>query len=79
MSTVSISRRDFLKAGGSLIVLFSLPLLAKHAIAAATTSKPVSLDLVESFLAIGADGTVTCYSGKVDLGTGVRTALCSYW
>ena len=75
MSTVSISRRDFLKAGGSLIVLFSLPLVVKQAIAAATTSKPVSLDLVESFLAIGADGTVTCYSGKVDLGTGVRTAL----
>ena len=75
MFTASISRRDFLKAAGSLIVYFSLPLVAKQAIAAATSTKPVSLDRVESFLAIGIDGTITCFSGKVDLGTGVQTAL----
>jgi len=73
MSIESISRRQFLQAGGSLVVAFSLaPLLPANAAAA---DKPVSLDRVESFLAIGADGSVTCYSGKVDLGTGVRTAL----
>src|SRR5271169_5097379 len=75
MSTVSISRRDFLKSGGSLVIAFSLPVVARHAIAATAEGKPVALDRVESFLAIGADGTVTCYSGKVDLGTGVQTAL----
>jgi Aerobic-type carbon monoxide dehydrogenase, large subunit CoxL/CutL homologs len=75
MSTVSISRRDFLKSGGSLVIAFSLPVVARYAIAASAEGKPVSLDRVESFLAIGADGAVTCYSGKVDLGTGVQTAL----
>ena len=30
---------------------------------------------VDSFLTIDADGAVTVYSGKVDLGTGVKTAL----
>src|SRR5262249_1612461 len=38
-------------------------------------AKPVTLDQVESFLAIDAKGRVTLYAGKVDLGTGVRTAL----
>jgi len=76
MNGALISRREFLKTGGSLVVGFSLmPLLPVNAAAVARETKPVSLDRVESFLAIGADGSVTCYSGKVDLGTGVRTAL----
>ncbi len=33
------------------------------------------LDALDSWLAIGADGGVTLYSGKVELGTGVQTAL----
>ena len=37
--------------------------------------KPVALTEVDSFLAIDAGGTVTVYSGKVDLGTGITTAL----
>src|SRR5439155_17086909 len=49
--------------------------IAESALADGEADKPVSLDRVESFLSIGADGTVTCYSGKVDLGTGVHTAL----
>ena len=39
------------------------------------TQKPLDLDHVDSFLAIDPEGKVTVYSGKVDLGTGVRTAL----
>jgi nicotinate dehydrogenase subunit B len=37
--------------------------------------KTVELTEVDGFLAIGADGSVTVYSGKVDLGTGIRTAM----
>ena len=37
--------------------------------------KPVALTEVDSFLAIDKVGNVTVYSGKVDLGTGVTTAL----
>jgi CO/xanthine dehydrogenase Mo-binding subunit len=38
-------------------------------------TKTVALDEVDAFLAITADQKVTVYSGKVDLGTGVRTAM----
>jgi CO/xanthine dehydrogenase Mo-binding subunit len=77
MNGTLVSRREFLKTGGALVVGFSLVPLprANAADAGAAAVKPLSPDRVESFLAIGADGGVTCYSGKVDLGTGVRTAL----
>ncbi|MDB5866604.1 MAG: xanthine dehydrogenase family protein molybdopterin-binding subunit [Betaproteobacteria bacterium] len=79
MANARLSRRDFLKTSGSLVVAFSFgPLLetaGRAAMADGAALKAVSLDQVDSFLSIGVDGTVTCYSGKVDLGTGVRTAL----
>ena len=69
-----IDRRTLLKASGALIVAFSLPL--NHTAARmAAGPKTVSADRVDGFLAIAPDGQVTVYSGKVDLGTGVRTAL----
>ena len=71
------SRRDLLKAGGALVVSFQFAKvdgsLAQDG--AAATAKPVALTEVDSFLAIDTKGLVTIYSGKVDLGTGVRTAL----
>ncbi len=42
---------------------------------APATGKPLALNAVDTFLAIDAKGMVTVYSGKVDLGTGVLTAL----
>src|SRR5271156_2105239 len=69
-----IDRRTLLKASGALIVAFSLPL--DHIAAKMDAgAKTVSADRVDGFLAIASDGQVTAYSGKVDLGTGVRTAL----
>ncbi len=71
-----ITRREFIKSGGALIVGFSLSGPISEALGqAASGSKPVALDEVDSFLAIGQDGIVTVYTGKVDLGTGTRTAL----
>jgi len=70
------SRRDVLK-GGALVVSFSwlgLPFEAFGQTAPAD-AKPLALNAVDSFLAIDAKGMVTVYSGKVDLGTGVETAL----
>ena len=73
------SRREILSAAaGALVVSFSLsgrldPALGQTA--AAPTAKPLGIDQVDAFLAIDAKGQVTVYSGKVDLGTGVRTAL----
>src|SRR5262249_2210383 len=79
--TLIPSRREVLKAG-SLVVAFSLTdgvesILAQpqETSASATPAKPVVLTEVDSFLAIAAAAIVTVYSGKVDLGTGVKTAL----
>ena len=71
---IQISRREALLGSGALVVSFSLvgPLSEGLAQGAA---KPLALTEVDSFLAIDKAGNVTVYSGKVDLGTGVSTAL----
>src|ERR1700692_861720 len=74
-----VSRREFLKLGG-LVVSFALPVRLAFADivelpASATTAKAVAPDQVDGFLAIDRQGNVTVYSGKVDLGTGVRTSI----
>jgi|tagenome__1003787_1003787.scaffolds.fasta_scaffold20967982_2 nicotinate dehydrogenase subunit B len=76
MTSLGTSRRELLKGSGALVVSFAIarrgPAFAQDSPAA---GKPVALDEVDSFLAIDANGRVTVFSGKVDLGTGVRTAL----
>jgi CO/xanthine dehydrogenase Mo-binding subunit len=68
-----ISRRNLLKSGGALVVSFSL---RTRAVAQSTAgAKPVDPKEVDSFLAVHADGSVTVYTGKVDLGTGLRIAI----
>jgi CO/xanthine dehydrogenase Mo-binding subunit len=63
-----------LKGGGALVVAFSFAGPVADALAQGA-AKPVALTEVDAFLAIDPKGRVTCYSGKVDLGTGVTTAL----
>ena len=76
MKTPTISRRQFLKSSGALVVSFNWfpapSLLAQSNVEPRFDADPTQLD---SWLSIAADGTVTVYSGKVDLGTGVETAL----
>ena len=69
------SRRAFIVAGGTLVVAF--PLLPGGSLAetASAESKSVASDRVDAFLSIDGKGEVTVYSGKVELGTGVSTAL----
>jgi hypothetical protein len=76
----SISRRDLLKAGGAMVVSFAfgaIPLAGAHqtAPAAGVGGKPLDPGEVDSFLAIHADGSITVYTGKVDVGTGMRIAV----
>ena len=71
---IQISRRDVLLGAGALIVSFTPAGPLSEAMAQAG-AKPVALTEVDSFLAIDEVGNVTVYSGKVDLGTGVTTAL----
>ena len=66
------TRRSLLKAGGSLVVGFSLAAHLPRALAqagaqgaapAGRPGKPVALDEVDRYLAIGPDGRVTVFSG----------------
>ena len=66
----TVSRRDFLKASGALVVTFGA---AHPMVEAATKSAPartVAIDQVDGFIAIDTQGRVSVFSGKVDLGTG---------
>jgi nicotinate dehydrogenase subunit B len=75
MLDTQLSRRAFLKAGGALVVTFSLAPRALGADATRSPEKSLALDEVASYLAVDGNGMVTLYSGKVELGTGVFTAL----
>ena len=75
-----LSRRDLLKAGGALVVSFAfagipLPAGAQTAPGTGDGGKPLDPSEVDSFLAIHSDGSVTVYTGKVDVGTGMRIAV----
>lgn len=75
MTHDTLTRRDFLKATGTLVVTFTLPATAAAAAAPAPAAKSVSPQEVNGFIAIDDRGQVTVYSGKVDLGTGIQTAM----
>jgi CO/xanthine dehydrogenase Mo-binding subunit len=70
MKSTSFSRRDLFKAGGALIVSFAIH--PQRSDAQGPASRAAEVD---SFLALHADGSVTIYTGKVDLGTGLRVAI----
>jgi nicotinate dehydrogenase subunit B len=72
-----ITRRQFLKATGALVVAFGLPvdLRAQTVPVARTSGGPLVPNQLDSWLTIRQDGMVTVMTGKVELGTGVSTAL----
>ena len=73
-------RRDFLKRSGALIVSFSVwGFGTELSTARAQVFQGVSpgappADQLDSWLAIAADGSVTAYTGKCELGQGMETA-----
>jgi ABC-type glycerol-3-phosphate transport system substrate-binding protein len=75
----TISRRDLLRSSAAIVVGFSLGnlgSLGKRALAQdAAAAKSVDPDQVDSFLAIHHDGSVTVYTSRVDVGTGMRIAI----
>src|SRR5580692_7567566 len=77
MDTKTISRRDLLKSTGVLVVGFSFFGTAAKVLAQGDELSVDGMDptVLDSWLAISKDGTVTVYTGKVELGTGVVTAL----
>src|SRR4026208_814233 len=80
MKTLDITRRQFLKGTGALIVSFNLlppagKVFAQFATLPSGDIDPTSLD---SWLAITPDGYVTFYTSKVEIGTGTITALAQF-
>ena len=80
MAALSISRRSFLAAGGVLVVGLGLDGVGRasaQTVAGADRflGKSLAPDAVDSFLAVHADGSVTLFVGKVDIGTGGRIAM----
>ena len=71
----SLARRRLLQGGGAIVVSFAFYPAPKAMAQSQPGAKPVTLTQVDSFVAIDANGLATIYSGKVDTGTGVRTAL----
>jgi CO/xanthine dehydrogenase Mo-binding subunit len=76
----ALSRRQFLASGGALVVTFSLaPSSRLFAQKSAPDPKlPGSLDanpMLDSWIRIDAKGAITLFTGKAELGQGVKTAL----
>ena len=70
-------RREFLATGGALVIAFSIP-RAAWAQDAEGAKLPGSLGktpMLDSWIRIGTDGSITVFTGKCELGQGVRTAL----
>jgi nicotinate dehydrogenase subunit B len=74
---MSVSRRDFLKTSGVLIVSFSTASLAKPLAFVQgpfdTHSSHIDPKKLDSWIAVSADGTITAYTGKCDFGQGMFT------
>ena len=76
LERAGFSRRDFLKGTGALVVGFSV--LGRLEIAgvpgkAAAQTLEIPLNQVDSWIAIGADESITGYTGKCEFGQGFRT------
>ena len=72
----SFDRRELLKASGILAIGFSMSGVVGSAGAATLLApKSVAKEAIDSWLTIGPDNRITIFCGKVDLGTGARTAL----
>ena len=73
------TRRDFIKAGGAMVVGFSLgdalPGQTPPAGQSAAAGRSLDLKQVDTWLAIHADNTATVYIGFAELGQGASTAL----
>lgn len=75
-----LNRRDFLKQAGALTIAFSFGMACRPTVAeqAVVTELPGGLrnaPRINAWLEVLADGRVRIYSGKVELGQGIRIAI----
>src|SRR6266550_48768 len=76
MNAPAINRREFAAGLGAIVVAFSLE--PRRALAQEPARLPGSLQTnrtLDAWIRINADGSVTVFTGKVELGQGIVTAL----
>jgi nicotinate dehydrogenase subunit B len=74
------SRRSLLKTGGALVVSVGMPValdtvLGIDAALAQGAKPPLTPDQLSSYIAVNADGTVSAFFGKMDMGQGLFVAI----
>ncbi len=75
-----LSRRSLLKAGGVLVVSIGAPVALDTVLGidqafAQGAKPPLTPDQLSSYIAINADGTVSAFFGKMDMGQGLFVAI----
>ena len=82
--TAELSRRDFLKNSGALVVSFSFArvkpsrsgdeMFEQRGGRGGAPASSIDSKQVDSWIGVAADGTVTAYTGKCELGQGMHTS-----
>jgi CO/xanthine dehydrogenase Mo-binding subunit len=78
MNAPALSRRSFNKGIGGIVLAFALDPAKLFAQDASLTRLPGSLNnnrMLDAWIRIGANGNATVFTGKVELGQGILTAL----
>jgi nicotinate dehydrogenase subunit B len=71
-----VSRRDFVKGAGGIVVAFTLaPSIVMSQQPAALPGSLAGNPMLDAWIRVAADGTATVCTGKVELGQGIVTAL----
>src|SRR5436853_3969699 len=78
--TAAFSRRTLLKGGGALVVSIGMPVgldtvLSVNAAYAQGARPPLVPNELASYIAVNADGTVSAFFGKMDMGHGLFVAI----
>ncbi|MFY9897159.1 MAG: molybdopterin cofactor-binding domain-containing protein [Xanthobacteraceae bacterium] len=80
--SANFSRRTLLRAGGALVVSIGAPFdfaraddAASAAALSATVKPALTPDQLSSYIAVNADGTVSAFFGKMDMGQGLFVAV----
>ncbi|MBV9557547.1 MAG: xanthine dehydrogenase family protein molybdopterin-binding subunit [Pseudolabrys sp.] len=78
--SLAFSRRSVLLGGGALVVSVGAPmtlntLLSVQSAFAQGAKPPLTPDQLSSYIAVNADGTVSAYFGKMDMGHGLFVAI----